>query len=190
MSDDVTIRGQATLEWGDQFRFAARKLTSALWKYVIAMIVMFGMIWALTLPDEQWLALRVRPLASLGDFVADAWPFFVGTLGALIAIMFASTYIAFLRIPHVNRRLTYEVDAKGILTKDAADFALMVPWASIVRSRNTPRVLYLKTVPGAWRYLLWRAFAPGDRDQILRWASHERADVSPGSHDAKPDAVF
>ena len=175
MSDDVTIRGQATLEWGDQFRFVTRKLTSVLWKYVIAMIVMFGMIWALTLPDEQWLALRVYPLASLVDFAADAWPFFLGPLLALIVLIVGSAYVAFRRFPDANRKLSYKASPKGILTKDAADFALMVPWTSIVRTRNTPRFLYLKTVPGAWRYLLWRAFAPEDRDQILRWATGERS---------------
>jgi hypothetical protein len=73
MSDDIIIRGQATLTWGDQFRFVMRKLVQVLWKYAVAMIVLFGLIWALTLPDEQWLALRAYRLASLGDFVADAW---------------------------------------------------------------------------------------------------------------------
>jgi len=180
MSDDLIIRGQATLTWGDQFRFVMRKLVQVLWKYAVAMIVLFGLIWALTLPDEQWLALRAYPLASLGDFVADAWPFYLGTFAALIVVMIATSYVAFRRLPDVNRKLSYEVDAKGILTKDAADFALMVPWSSIVRTRNTSRFLYLKTVPGAWRYLLWRAFAPADREQILRWATRERAN-SPGA---------
>jgi hypothetical protein len=175
MSDDIIIRGQATLTWGDQFRFVVRKLAKVLWPYVLAMTVMFGLIWALTLPDEKWLALRAHPLASLSDFVADAWPFYLGTLAALIVAMVATSYVAFRRLPDVNRRLSYEVDAKGIMTRDAADFALMVPWSSIVRTRNTPRFLYLKTVPGAWRYMPWRAFAPADRDQILRWATREQS---------------
>jgi hypothetical protein len=174
MSDDITIRGQATLEWGDQLRFLTRKLGKLLWIYAAVMPVVLGLIWALTLPDDQWLALRVYPLASLVDFVADAWPFFLGTLVALIVVMVGSAYVGFRRFPDANRKLSYEVSAKGILTKDAANFALMVPWASIVRTRNTPRFLYLKTVPGAWRYVLWRAFAPEDRDRILRWASGER----------------
>jgi uncharacterized membrane protein (DUF485 family) len=180
MSDDIIIRGQATLTWSDQFRFVMRKLVQVLWKYAVAMIVLFGLIWALTLPDEQWLALRATPLASLRDFVADAWPFYFGTFAALIVVTIATSYVAFRRLPDVNRKLSYEIDAKGILTKDAADFALMVPWSSIVRTRNTQRFLYLKTVPGAWRYLLWRAFAPADREQILRWATRERAH-SPGA---------
>jgi hypothetical protein len=175
MPDDITIRGQATLEWGDQLRHVLRKLGKLLWLYAAIMPVVLSSIWALTLPDEQWLALRVYPLASLVDFVADAWPFFLGPLVALIVLIVGSGYVAFRRFPDANRKLSYEVSAKGILTKDAADFALMVPWTSIMRTRNTPRMLYLKTVPGAWRYLLWRAFAPQDRDQILRWASGERS---------------
>ncbi len=173
MADDITIRGQVTLEWGDQFRFVMRKLISLLWKCAAAMAVLFGMIWALTLPDGQWLALRAHPLAALGDFAADVWPFYLGTLSALVIVMLGSSFAAFRRYPDVNRKLSFEVDAKGILTKDAADFALMVPWSSIVRTRNTSRILYMKTVPGAWRYLLWRAFAPEDRDQILRWATRQ-----------------
>jgi hypothetical protein len=180
MSDDNIIRGQATLTWGDQFRFVLRKLVQVLWKYAVVMIVPFGLIWALFLPDDAWLDLRAHPLAALRDFAADAWPFYFGTLGALIIAMIATSYVAFRRLPDVNRKLSYEVDAKGILTKDAADFALTVPWSSIVRTRNTPRFLYLKTVPGAWRYLVWRAFAPADREQILRWAAREPTN-SPGA---------
>jgi hypothetical protein len=180
MSDDITIRGQAVLIWGDQFRFVLRKLVQIVWIYAAVMTLVFGSIWALTLPDKQWLALRVTPLASLRDFVADAWPFYLGTLVALIVIMIAVSYVAFRRLPDINRKLSYEIDAKGVLTKDAADFALMVPWSSIVRTRNTSRFLYLKTAPGAWRYLLWRAFAPADRAQILRWATREQAN-SPGA---------
>jgi hypothetical protein len=175
MPDDVIIRGQATLEWSDQLRYVLRKLGKLLWLYAAIMPVVLGSIWALFLPDEQWLALRVYPLASLVDFAADAWPFFLGPLLALILLIVGSAYVAFRRFPDANRKLSYEASPKGILTKDAADFALMVPWTSIVRTRNTPRFLYLKTVPGAWRYLLWRAFAPEDRDQILRWATGERS---------------
>ena len=68
-----------------------------------------------------------RTILLLGDFVADAWPFYLGTFAALIVVMIATSYVAFRRLPDVNRKLSYEVDAKGILTKDAADFALMVP---------------------------------------------------------------
>ena len=181
ISNDIIIRGQATLTWGDQFRFVLRKLVQLLWKYAAVMTVPFVLIWALFLPDAQWLDLRAHPLAALGDFAADAWPFYLGTLAALIVLMIASSYVAFRRLPDANRKLSYEVDAKGILTRDAADFALTVPWSSVTRTRDTSRILYLKTVPGAWRYLPWRAFAPGDREQVLRWAARERANSPPAT---------
>jgi hypothetical protein len=183
MSDDITIRGQATLEWGDQLRFLARRLTMPLLKLAAVITPVFGTIWAVTLSDEEWLDLRVHPLASLADFVTDAWPFYLGTFALLILLTIGQSYFAFRRFPQANRRLSYEVDAKGILTKDGADFALMVPWSSIVHTRNTSRYLYMKTVPGARRHLLWRAFAPADRDQILRWATGERTSgqTPPGS---------
>ena len=185
MSDDVTIRGQATLEWGDQLRFLTRRLTMPLWKLAAVITPVFGTIWAVTLSDDEWLDLRVHPLASLGDFVTDAWPFYLGTSALLILLTIGQSFFAFRRFPQANRRLSYEVDAKGILTKDAADFALMVPWSSIVHTRNTSRYLHMKTVPGARRYLLWRAFAPADRGQILRWATGERTNeqAAPGSSD-------
>jgi hypothetical protein len=42
------------------------------------MVVAFGAVWALTLPDNQWLALRAHPLMLLERFVADIWPFYLG----------------------------------------------------------------------------------------------------------------
>jgi hypothetical protein len=176
MPDDITIRGQATLEWGDQIRFLARPVAKSLLIFAAFMVVMFGAIWALTLPDDDWLDLRASPLVSLGRFVADVWPFYLGTFTVLVVVMIGYYFFAFHRYPDVNRRLSYEVTATGILTRDAADFALMVPWASIVRTRNTERFLSLQTVTRAWRHVLWRAFTPADRDQILRWATRQRSD--------------
>ncbi|HZC54602.1 MAG TPA: hypothetical protein VE396_00960 [Xanthobacteraceae bacterium] len=173
MPDDITIRGQATLEWGDQIRVLTRPVAKMLLRFAAFMVVMFGAIWALTLPDEEWLALRESPMSSLGRFVADVWPFYLGTFAVLVIVMIGHYFFAFRRYPHVNRQLSYEVTATGILTRDAADFALMVPWASIIRTRNTSRSL--QTVTRAWRHVLWRAFAPRDRDQILRWATRQRA---------------
>lgn len=42
----------------------------------------------------------------------------------------------------------------------------------------------------AWRYLLWRAFAPEDRAQILRWAMRAK-DEPPtgGSQGGEPPSV-
>jgi hypothetical protein len=70
MAEGITIRGQATLEWGDQIRFLARPLARVLLGLATFMVVGLGAVWALTLPDDQWLALRVHPLMSLERFVA------------------------------------------------------------------------------------------------------------------------
>jgi hypothetical protein len=174
MTDDLIIKGQATLEWGDQLRFLLRRLRISLVMLAVVMTPVFGTIWAMDLSGQEWLELRAKPLAAFGDFLADAWLFYVFTFALLILVTIGHAFFAFRRFPRVNRQLAYEVDAKGILTRDAADFALTVPWSSIMRTRNTSRVLYLKTAPGAWRYLLWRAFAPADRAQILRWATRDR----------------
>jgi hypothetical protein len=171
----TTIRGQATLEWGDQLRFLVRPYAKALLKYGAIMVAVFAAVWASTLSDQDWLGLRSEPLHSLGLFVADAWPFYVGTFGVLAVVMAGHSCLAFHRYPHINRQLAYEVNAAGLVTRDAAGFVLTMPWTSIIRTRNTPRALHLQTVTRAWRYLLWRAFAPEDRDQILRWATRQTA---------------
>ncbi len=175
--DTMTIHGQATLEWGDQVRFMVRPHAKALLRSAAIMVPLFGAIWASTLPDEDWVALRSAPLLSLGRFLADAWPFYFGTLAVLVVVMAGWSLFSFHRFPHLNRQLSYEVTATGVTTRDAANFALTVPWASIIRTRNTPRALHIQTVTRVWRYLLWRAFAPEDRDQILRWAAGQRAPV-------------
>ena len=150
-SDGIIIRGQATLTWSDQFRFVLRKLTQYLWQYAAAIAVLYGLVWMLFLPDDAWLDLRAHPLAALGDFVTDAWPVYLGTLAALIVIAIASSYVTFRRFPDVNRQLSYEVDAKGILTKDAADFAVVVhrahaQHAALSLSQDRARSLALPAV--------------------------------------------
>ena len=65
------IHGHVTLEWRDEVRFLARPYGKALLKYGAIMVPVFGAVWAFTLPDEDWVALRSEPLVSLGRFVAD-----------------------------------------------------------------------------------------------------------------------
>jgi hypothetical protein len=132
---------------------------------------LYGSIWAIMLPDDRWLALRSEPLQSLFDFLADVWPIYLGVGVALVVLMIGRFCYGFTRFPHVNRQLSYEVTATGVTTRDAANFALTVPWASIIRTRNTDRALHIQMVTRAWRYLLWRAFTPEEREQILRWAT-------------------
>jgi len=185
MAEDITIRGQATLEWGDQIRFLARPLARVLLGLATFMVVGLGAVWALTLPDDQWLALRVHPLMSLERFVADIWPFYLGLFAFAVLVLVGRPFVTFLRFPNANHQLTYEVNANGILTRDAADFSIRVPWASILRTRNTARILYLHTSARRPRALLWRAFAPEDRDQILRWAQRANGQASPGLGEVK-----
>ena len=149
------------------------------------MVVGLGAVWALTLPDDQWLALRVHPLMSLERFVADIWPFYLGLFAFAVLVLVGRPFVTFLRFPNANHQLTYEVNANGILTRDAADFSIRVPWASILRTRNTARILYLHTSARRPRALLWRAFAPEDRDQILRWAQRANGQASPGLGEVK-----
>jgi hypothetical protein len=130
-----------------------------------------GSVWALTLPDDQWLALRVHPLMSLERFVADIWPFYLGLFAFAVLVLVGRPFVTFMRF--------------GILTRDAADFSIRVPWASILCTRNTARILYLHTSARRPRALLWRAFAPKDRDQILRWAQRANGQASPGLGDVK-----
>jgi len=176
MPDDTAIiRGSATLEWSDQFRFLMRPFAKALARFGAIMALVFVAVWASTLSDQDWLDLRSAPLRSLGLFVADVWPFYAGTFGALVVVMAGHSCLAFLRFPHFNRQLSYEVNAAGVVTRDAAGFALTIPWASIIRTRDTRHALHLQMATRAWRYVLWRAFAPEDRDQILRWATRQQA---------------
>src|ERR1700761_2769476 len=85
MSDDSTvIPGHATLAWSDQIRFVARPYAKALLTYLVAAFLLYGAIWAITLPDDRWVALRSQPLQSLLDFLADVWPVYLGVGAALV----------------------------------------------------------------------------------------------------------
>ena len=174
MSDDtITIRGQATLALSDQLRFAETTYAKTFLIGMALVVPLFGAIWAFTLSDADWIGLRTAPLHSLGHFVADIWPFYLAMAAWLVLATVGRTWWSFVRFPHVNRQLSFEVTAAGVMTRDAANFSLMVPWASIIRTRNTDHALYIQLVSRTWRYLLWRAFAPEDRDQILRWATRQ-----------------
>jgi hypothetical protein len=175
MSEETpVIRGQATIDWRDQARYLVRPYAKALAMYAAIMVLVFGAIWVFTLSDTGWIATRSEPLGALFLFIADVWPFYLGTFVVLALVMAGHGAVVFYRYPQVNRQLSFEVTAAELRTRDASDVVLAVPWTSVVRTRNTRHALYLQIVTRAWRYVPWRAFAPEDRDQILRWATRQR----------------
>lgn len=127
MSDDRTIRGEATLTWIDHGRSFLRPAIRFMIVFGLLMAVMFAAIWALTLGDEAWLDLRHDPFGSLRGFVEDAWPFYATTFGVLLAVIVGLQVRAFRRFPDVNRRLSYEANSFGLTTRDAANFASPSP---------------------------------------------------------------
>jgi hypothetical protein len=133
-----------------------------------------GAVWALTLPDDQWLALRVHPLMSLERFVADIWPFYLGLFAFAVLVLVGRPFVTFLRFPNANRQLTYEVNANGILTRDAADFSIRVPWA-ILRTRNTAISLSPHLGSPSARLAVARFRARGSRSDLALGATSERA---------------
>jgi hypothetical protein len=114
-----------------------------------------GAVWALTLPDDQWLALRVHPLMSLERFVADIWPFYLGLFAFAVLVLVGRPFVTFMRF--------------GILTRDAADFSIRVPWASILNTLSP----YLGS-PSA-RLAVARFRAQGSRSDLALGATCERA---------------
>jgi hypothetical protein len=170
MDEQRTIYGQTTMTWGDQARSLVRPIVRAMAIFSVAMIAGILIVWAITCSDKEWLLLRHAPLRALALVAADAWPFFLIAFAVMLIAVTGCLAWAFHRLPHANRRLAYEVTKDRLITRDAANFALTVPWSAIIRVRNSERVMRLRLAAGGWRTVFWRAFAPADREQIARWA--------------------
>lgn len=170
MSGERTIRGETVMRWEDQARYALRPILRAMAVFSVAMAAVLLLVWSTTSSDDDWLLLRHAPLAALMLVARDSWPFFTSGFALVLVLVLATQFWSFYRLADVNRRLSYEVTAQGITTRDAADFALSVPWSSVVEVRNSDHVMRVRLAAGGWRTVFWRAFAPEDRDQILSWA--------------------
>jgi hypothetical protein len=177
MDEQRTIYGQTTMTWSDQARSLVRPVVRAMAIFSVAMIVVILVVWAITCQDYEWLLLRHAPLRTLARVAAEAWPFFLIPFVVMLAGVIGSCARAFHRLPHANRRLTYEVTKDRLVTRDAASFALTVPWSAVIRVRNSEHVMRLRLAAGGWRTVFWRAFAPADRDQIARWAQAKGEDT-------------
>jgi hypothetical protein len=80
-----------------------------------------GAVWALTLPDDQWLALRVHPLMSLERFVADIWPFYLGLFAFAVLVLVGRPFVTFMRFGILTPRCRRLLDpgALGIYSVHA-----------------------------------------------------------------------
>ena len=72
----------------------------------------------------------------------------------------------------------YEVTRDRLAMRDAANFALTVLWSGIIRVRNSEYAMRLRLATGGWRTVFWRAVAPADREQVMRWAQ-SKGEVAP-----------
>jgi hypothetical protein len=170
MSEDKTIRGETTMTWSDQARLSARTIIRFMLIFSVVEAVVFFVIWAMSSSDREWLRLRHDPLSALGLFAKDAWPIFVSCFVLLLMLLIGLFSWCFHRLPDANRRISYEASEDSLVTRDAANFALTVPWSMVIRVRNNDQLLHMQLAPGGWRTVFWRAFAPEDREPILRWA--------------------
>jgi hypothetical protein len=182
MSEDGTIRGETTLTWGDHARLSMKPLAKGMTIFIVLAIVVFMVIRATALSDREWLLLLHDPLAALGAFARDIWPVLLTCVLAMLILMAGLYARAFHGFPHPNRRLSYEATRHGITTRDAADFALAVPWSNVTRAQKREHTILMQLATGGWRIIFLRAFAPEDREQILRWA--QRKPDMPGSRSA------
>lgn len=170
MSEERTIRGETVMRWEDQARYALRPILRAMVIFTGAMSAVLLLVWSINSTDDDWLLLRHAPLSALVLVAGGGWPFFASGFVLVLALMIVTRLWSFYRLPDVNRRLSYEATQHGIVTRDSADFALSVPWSSVVEVRNSNHMMRVRLAAGGWRTVLWRAFAPEDRDQVLSWA--------------------
>jgi hypothetical protein len=150
-----------------------RPLAKGMAIFIVLAVVVFMVIRAIASSDREWLLLHHDPLAALGAFARDVWPVLLTyTLGMLL-LMIGLYARAFYRFPHPNRRISYEASKDGITTRDAANFALAVPWSNVIRVQNSRQMMRMQLATGGWRSVIWRGFALEDREQILRWAQQK-----------------
>jgi hypothetical protein len=170
MSAEKTIHGETMLTWRDQARLAARSVVRYMLIFTVAATFVVLVVWATNLSDEEWLLLRHDPLSMLRDAAQDVGPVLAAGVAVMLALLVSFYARAFYRFPHPNRRISYQATKDRLVTRDVAGFALTVPWSNVIRVHNGKHVLRMRHAAGGWRTVFWRAFAPEDREQILRWA--------------------
>lgn len=170
MSEQRTIRGQTVMRWEDQARSALRPIVRYMILFSLAMIAALVLVWSITSSDEDWLLLRHEPRAAFALILRDSWPFFASGVALVLALLVAVHGWSFHHLPEPSRLLSYEANRDGIVTRDAADFALSVPWSSVVSVRSNDYMMRMRLAAGGSRVVFWRAFAPEDREQVLSWA--------------------
>jgi hypothetical protein len=82
---------------------------------ITLLAVALFLTWAVYLLDEDWLRLRLEPLAGVRDFALDAAPFFAVTMAFVVFVIVAAVFPAFVKMPQANRTIFYEIDGEAIL---------------------------------------------------------------------------
>jgi hypothetical protein len=160
----MAVTGGTTITFGDRLRARwtpANKLT----------LVLLALVVVATTFDN----LRELPREPFGpaiviftEFVAIllTWAFWVGLVVAMVAI-------ANFRTSADQRRISYELNDAGVVTRDGMGASLSCPWTNVRRARETSRAFRLSLKPMGSRYIPARAFAPTDLP-VLRTLLREK----------------
>ena len=169
-SDRASLTGQAILSRRDAFAFFLVWLPRAVLGMFVLATMVFAGLWFAFLTEGQRAAFDADTGAGIRHFLSHAgwWP--VAATAAWTLILGLATQVQFLRMPMPARRLHYEADAEGLVTRDEAGAQLKIPWSIVREIKPTKHLLLLKLNTRAWRYLPWRAFAPEDRTRLIALA--------------------
>lgn len=165
------VRGETTLTYADNLRGLRPMLIWLHTATAALLTVMLLGIRAWFMTEDDWSNARNAPLAEAAAAFSELAPIVVGALAFMFFGGLVWNWLAFRRLPKKNLDIAIEADDTRIVTRDAAQFEFVLPWSSVIRTRNSEKALFLKLDTGAWRFVPWRAFASDeDRAQILRWA--------------------
>lgn len=164
--DASGVTGQTKLLPSDQLRFILTWLHRPLLIMFGLCCLAFTVAWFLGLSTRRRAFYAESPWSGVQDFLRDiAWvPLAATAFYGLILL--ALSYVQFHRMPAPSRQLSYEADAKGLVTRDEAGAELKLPWSMVRAVKTTRHLLLLKLKTRAWRYLPLRAFAPDDQERL------------------------
>lgn len=167
MTTPMPLTGATTLMFRDQ---AIGGLVAGR-KFIGAMI-------SIMLVIELWLSLPyIWPRYMQAPFgtligVGSLWVLFnliILSLGAVAGRLIVSA-LAWRKLNPAQRQISYTIDDRRIVTCDALESELIIPWTIVTRVHRTKHLLLLKINTGAWRCLPWRAFRSCDQARLWQIA--------------------
>jgi hypothetical protein len=172
MSDSDGLNGSIELTYRDIYRVYIEGLRRLIRKAPLAIVVLLSIAIIEGVHKYGLSSVLKSPIVTIEEFFGlsvIATIFILPFILIVILIRSIGIFVAWYRFPNKHRKISYLLNATGLITSDSTGLSNTIPWSLVTQARRRGTLIVIHTRPRGLRVLPLRAFSPADQARLWQF---------------------